>query len=84
MTVTPDSTRGDVADLPAPARGSRASPGLGGGSGGQFREVGGSTPVDLGDRVGVVPQRGGAAAAVAEAGGGVPQVEAPARSWLAV
>src|SRR6516165_1945819 len=43
---------------------------LGGGSGGQLREVGGGAAVDLGNRVGVVAQRGGAAAAVAEAGGG--------------
>src|SRR6478672_13479019 len=35
-----------------------------------------SPPVDLGDRVGVVPQGGRAAAVVAEAGGGVAQVEA--------
>jgi len=41
-----------------------------------LREVRGGASVDLGDRVGVVPQRGRAAAAVAEAGGGVTQVEA--------
>jgi hypothetical protein len=58
--------------------------GLGCGSGGQLREVCGGPSVDLWDRVGVVPQRCRAAAAVAEAGGGVPQVKAPARSWLAV
>lgn len=58
-----------------PARRTRASACLGGGSRGQFRELGSGTPVDLGDRVSVAPQRGGTAAAVAEAGSGVPQVE---------
>jgi hypothetical protein len=53
----------------------RASASVGRGSCGQFREVGGGATVDLGDRVGVVPQRGRAPAAVAEASGGVPQVE---------
>jgi hypothetical protein len=53
----------------------RTSTGLGG-SGGQLCEVGGGSPVDFGDRVGVVPQRCRAAAAVAEAGGGVAQIEA--------
>ena len=37
-------------------------------------EVGGGAAVDLGDRVGVVPKRGRAAAAVAEPCGSVPQV----------
>ena len=55
---------------------------LGGGSGGEPREVGCGATVDLGDRVGIVPQRGGTAATVAQAGGGVAQVEA-AREELA-
>ena len=55
---------------------SRASTALGRRSGGQFREVGGGSSVHLGDRVGVVPQRGRAAAAVAKAGGGIAQVKA--------
>ena len=41
-----------------------------------MREVGGGAPVDLWNGVGVVPQRGRAAAAAAEARGGVAQVEA--------
>ena len=55
---------------------------LGRRSGGQLCEVDGGAPVDLGDPVSVVPQGGRAASAVAEAGGGVPQVEA-AREELA-
>ena len=46
------------------------------GSGGQPRKVGGGSPVDLGNRVGVMPERGCAAAAMAETSGSVPQVEA--------
>ncbi len=42
----------------------------------QMREVDSGSPVDLRDRVGVMPQRGRPAAAVAEASGGVAQVEA--------
>jgi hypothetical protein len=60
-------------------RSNRASAGLDCGSGGQLREEHGGAPVDLGDRVGVVPQGGRAAAAVAEAGGGVTQVEAASK-----
>src|SRR6266487_5412076 len=46
------------------------------GGGGELGEVGGGAPVDFGDRVGVVPERGRPAAAVAEPRGGVAQVEA--------
>jgi hypothetical protein len=42
---------------------------------GQLCEVGRCSPVDLGDRVGVVPERGCTAPAVAKTRGGVPQVE---------
>ena len=38
--------------------------------------MGGGAPVDFGDWVGVVAQGGRSASAVAEAGGGVPEVEA--------
>src|SRR5690348_15284325 len=51
-------------------------------SSGELCEVGGSTPVDFGYRVGVVPQCGGPAAAVAEASGRIAQVE-PGRQQLA-
>jgi len=44
--------------------------------GGQLGEVSGGSPVHFGDRVGIVPKRGRAAAAVAEAGSGVAQIEA--------
>jgi hypothetical protein len=73
---------GDVAGLPAHAQ-HPSIVSLGCGSGGQLREVGGGAPVDLGDRLGVVPQRGSAAAAMAEAGSGVPQVESrrPGAGW---
>jgi hypothetical protein len=43
---------------------------------GELREVGGSSPVNLRHRVGVVPQSGCSAAAVAEARRGIAQVEA--------
>ena len=42
---------------------------------GQLCEVGRCSPVDLGNRVGVVPERCGTASAVAKTCGGVPQVE---------
>ena len=48
----------------------------------QLREIGGGSPVDLGDRVGVAPQRGCTGPAVAETRGGVAQVQA-ARKELA-
>ena len=72
MAGMPVTQRSDSA---APAA-LRASISLGGGSGGQLCEVGGGTPIYLGDRIGVVPQGGRAAAAMADAGGGVAQVEA--------
>src|SRR5437764_12045772 len=53
----------------------RTSATLGSGPGSEFREVGGSTPVDLGNGIGVMPKGGGAAATVAKARGGVAQVE---------
>jgi len=48
---------------------------LGCGSGGELCEVGGGSSVDLRYGIGVVPQCGGPAAAVAEAGRSVAQVE---------
>src|ERR1700677_4582851 len=41
----------------------------------QLREVGGGSPVDLRNRVSIMAQRGGMAAAMAEASRGVAQVE---------
>lgn len=55
---------------------------VGCGSGGQLREVGGGSPVNLRYGVGVVPQCGGTAAAMTEARRGVTQVE-PRREQLA-
>src|SRR6516165_9459616 len=46
------------------------------GAAGQLCEVGRCSPVDLGNRVGVVPERCCTASAVAKTCGGVPQVEA--------
>lgn len=46
------------------------------GAAGQLREVDGCPPVDLENRVGVVPECCCATSAVAESCGGVPQVEA--------
>jgi hypothetical protein len=51
------------------------------GSSGELREVGSGPPVDFGHRVGVVPQRGRAAAAIAKTRRGVTQVE-PRREHL--
>ena len=55
---------------------------LGCGSGGQLREVGGASPVNLRYGVGVVPQCGGTAAAMTEARRADAQVE-PCRQQLA-
>jgi hypothetical protein len=55
---------------------------VGCGSGGQLREIGGGSPVNLRYGVGVVPQCGGTAAAMTEARRGVTQVE-PRREQLA-